>query len=275
LKYWLIQFANKKKTFCLEDSRIGRQSNLFKHQIIELQRRGFIPNSEYLTNAQRKTKPYRSGSKSDNVFNASTDDYTAFLTGQDQLYSQMTGSTTDYMYNTQAKTEMQMVYNNAMQQQQTGSNYMMHQQLNSDPTMQTGDMMNDYFYTNNQIINENMYNQPNTSQLQDNQLVHQQQNHTPHHHHQQHHTTTMLSYHPPLDTLFDKHTSDYMKIILKLYLDVKSELLTFATNDFFNFDNDFDLVMEIMRINSLKFLKFAENIPGEYILKYFCLEIFL
>ena len=41
------------------DSRIGRQSNLFKHHIIEWQSRGVIPNSDYLI-TQRKMKRVKS-----------------------------------------------------------------------------------------------------------------------------------------------------------------------------------------------------------------------
>jgi hypothetical protein len=236
----------------IKDSRIGRQSNLFKHQIIELQRRGFIPNSEYLTNAQRKTKPYKTGTKHENLFNTSNDDYASFLTSQDQMYN-MTESSPDYIYNNQAKSEMQQsVYNNAVQ---PGQNYSMQQHA-----LQANDMMNDYYYGNSQIINENQQNMYNQQPHQlDNHIVqHHQQNQTL----QQHHTT-LLSYRPPLDTLFDKHASENIKMILKLFLDVKSELMTLTLNEFFNFDNDFDLIIELMRLNSIKFLKFAENIPGK------------
>ncbi len=164
----------------------------------------------------------------------------------------MTDPNTDYMYNSQPKPEMQPNFNCPMQNDQ---NYMPQHGL------QPSDIMTDY-YGYNPTINDNNQNiyaqQP---QQLDNQIVHHQHHDQPL---QQHHAPhPMLSYHPPLDTLFDQHASDYIKIILKLYLDVKSELMTLTINDFFNFENDFDLIIEIMRLNSIKFLKFAENIPGK------------
>ncbi len=56
---WFPLFIKIRSYFPQLDSRIGRQSNLFKHHIIEWQSRGVIPNTDYLI-TQRKIKRAKS-----------------------------------------------------------------------------------------------------------------------------------------------------------------------------------------------------------------------
>lgn len=243
------------------DSRIGRQSNLFKHQIIEYQRRGCVPNSSYLISAQRKIKSQKHQNRG--LVSIETD-INAYNIRDDYLYSQQQQQQMlpQVQQDPYVQQKMNNTYNpmQSMQQQvaafDTMQQYTQPQHNDLVLQQQQQQQLNHEFYYNPQPMDTSTQNIPKY----DNSSYHQQTSHDI----QQPNQQVLYQFQSQLEMIFDKHTIDYMKLITGAFLELKHGLVPHNEHLLQHHQlNEIEMneCIEHLRIYAIKFFKFCDNIP--------------
>lgn len=225
---------------------------------MDLQRRGICPNSDYLNNAQRKTKSYKMNktlSNEDNLFfkdhkfNMTTQDY---YPQNNQIINPLSAPT-NYMY---ADKQQDLVSNDFsnINYDQFGNNYYyddqsMIQQSNPSSSYQ------------NQEPAANLYEHMSLDAFA---CLHDVRHLTGH--------FRQIT----LDMVFDRNLADILKCYRKSYVEFKYSILTAFEErqtqqqlmnppylQMNSYDSDTDAVLDILRIYGNKFAKFVESIPGK------------